>query len=78
MAIARALASHADVILADEPTGNLDSKSGEGVMGLIERLAGEAHTIVLITHSEKVARRAQRCVYVHDGRLYASMEEVLA
>ena len=76
VAIARALASNAQVILADEPTGNLDSRSGNDVMRLIEELSCQGHTVVLITHSAEVAKRAQRVVYVHDGKLYASLEEV--
>jgi putative ABC transport system ATP-binding protein len=75
VAIARALASNAKVILADEPTGNLDSKSGTDIMRLIQRLSQEQNTIVLITHNDEVARQAQRTVYVRDGRLYNSIEE---
>lgn len=75
VAIARALASNARVILADEPTGNLDSKSGNDIMRLICNLSEQKHTIVLITHNEEVAQIAQRTVYVKDGRLYNSLEE---
>lgn len=75
VAIARALASNARVILADEPTGNLDSKSGNDILRLIHKLSDQEHTIVLITHNDEVARQAQRTVYVRDGRLYNSMEE---
>jgi len=75
VAIARALASNARVILADEPTGNLDSKSGNDIMRLICNLSEQKHTIVLITHNEEVAQIAQRMVYVKDGRLYNSLEE---
>lgn len=75
VAIARALASNARVILADEPTGNLDSKSGDEIMRLIGRLAEENHTIVMITHNVDIAKLAQRTVYVRDGRLYHTMEE---
>ena len=76
VAIARALASNARVILADEPTGNLDSKSGEDVMNLICGLSEQDYTVVLITHNPDVAAMAQRIVYVHDGHLYTSKEEV--
>ena len=76
VAIARALASGAQVILADEPTGNLDSRSGTEIMRLICDLAGRDHTIVLITHNQEVANMAGRTVYVHDGRLYETREEV--
>ena len=75
VAIARALASNAKVILADEPTGNLDSKSGNDIMKLMQKLAEDKHTIVLITHNNDVARMAQRTVYVRDGRLYNSWKE---
>ena len=75
VAIARALASNSRVILADEPTGNLDSKSGNDIMRLIARLSGEGYTIVLITHNQEIARQAQRTVFVRDGRLYHTLEE---
>lgn len=76
VAIARALASGAQVILADEPTGNLDSRSGTEIMRLICDLAERDHTIVLITHNQEVADMAGRTAYVHDGRLYETREEV--
>ena len=76
VSIARALASGAQVILADEPTGNLDSRSGTEIMRLICDLAERDHTIVLITHNQEVADMAGRTVYVHDGRLYETREEV--
>ena len=73
--IARALVNEPPVIFADEPTGNLDSKSGTDIMRLIHSLAEEGHTIVLITHNDEIARQAQRTVYVRDGKLYHSWEE---
>ncbi|MEN6417354.1 MAG: ABC transporter ATP-binding protein [Clostridiaceae bacterium] len=78
VAIARALASNARVILADEPTGNLDSKSGSDIMRLICELSSQQHTIVLITHNKDVAKLAQRTVFVSDGRLFGSLEEASA
>jgi len=78
VAIARALASNARVILADEPTGNLDSKSGNDIMRLICELSAQQHTIVLITHNKDVAKMAQRTVFVSDGRLYDTFEEASA
>lgn len=69
VAIARALAGDPPVLLADEPTGNLDSKSGSDVMGLIHDLSKEGKTIVLITHDIDVAHEAQRIVTIKDGLL---------
>ena len=67
VAIARALVTDPSLILADEPTGNLDSATGEEIMRLFETLHGEGRTLVLITHNEEIAERAQRCVRIRDG-----------
>ena len=69
VAIARVLASEPAIILADEPTGNLDSASGTEIMDIIKGLWEDGHTIVLITHDINVANQAERKVYVHDGIL---------
>lgn len=69
VAIARALAGDPPVLLADEPTGNLDSKSGSDVMSLIHELSNEGKTIVLITHDIDIANEAQRIVTIKDGLL---------
>lgn len=69
VAIARALAGDPPVLLADEPTGNLDSKSGSDVMNLIRQLSEEGKTIVLITHDNDVAKEAQRTITIKDGLL---------
>ena len=69
VAIARVLAAEPSIILADEPTGNLDSVSGREIMDIIKGLWQSGHTIVLITHDINVANQAERKVYVHDGRL---------
>ena len=69
VAIARVLASEPSIILADEPTGNLDSASGKEIMDIIRKLWQEGNTIVLITHDINVANQAERKVYVHDGKL---------
>ncbi|MBQ8515411.1 MAG: ABC transporter ATP-binding protein [Ruminococcus sp.] len=69
VAIARVLAAQPSIILADEPTGNLDSVSGKEVMDIIRELWKNGNTIVLITHDNNVAKQAQRSVYVHDGIL---------
>lgn len=69
VAIARALMNDPPVILADEPTGALDSKSGQEVMALLHQLHQEGHTIILITHDEKIAANAQRTIRIMDGRI---------
>ncbi len=68
VAIARALVSKPHLILADEPTGNLDRKTGDEIMALFDELHSEGNTIVLITHDNKVANRAQRVIYMVDGK----------
>ncbi len=67
VAIARALINQPDLLLADEPTGNLDSRTSEEVLKIFEELNGEGVTIVLVTHDETVARHAERVVRIHDG-----------
>lgn len=69
VAISRALMNDPPIILADEPTGALDSKSGEEVMTLLKTLHGEGRTIILITHDEHVARNAERIIRIQDGRI---------
>jgi putative ABC transport system ATP-binding protein len=67
VAIARALVNRPAIILADEPTGNLDSTSGQGIVGLFEEMHSSGQTIVMITHDKAVARFATRVVQIHDG-----------
>jgi putative ABC transport system ATP-binding protein len=67
VAIARALAGDPSVLLGDEPTGNLDSKSGAEVMGIIEKLNAKGKTIILITHDNEVAEQAEKRIIIRDG-----------
>ncbi len=69
VAIARSLVNNPPVILADEPTGALDSQSGREVMDLLRKLHGEGRTIILITHDEKVAQNANRIISIRDGKI---------
>ncbi len=69
VAIARALANHPDLLLADEPTGNLDSKAGGEIIELLEELHREGRTIVVVTHDDGIAGRAQRVLRMLDGEI---------
>jgi len=69
VAIARALVNNPSIVLADEPTGNLDSKTGEEIMGLIDELHDRGNTIILVTHENFLADRAARVVKLHDGNV---------
>jgi putative ABC transport system ATP-binding protein len=69
VAIARALVNNPSILLADEPTGNLDSKTGEEIMGLFNRLHQGGNTIVLVTHEPDIAARADRVIHVRDGQV---------
>ena len=73
-AIARAIAVKPSLILADEPTGNLDKKTGREILEIFNELHGAGNTIVLITHDPKVARCAQRVIRIEDGHLYENQE----
>ena len=75
VAIARALVNSPSIVLADEPTGNLDSRTGEEIMGLFANLHGQGNTIILVTHENDIARHAHRIIHIRDGRI-ASDEAV--
>ncbi|MBE5955476.1 MAG: ABC transporter ATP-binding protein [Lachnospiraceae bacterium] len=69
VAIARAIINHPKILLADEPTGSLDSKSGLAIMELFRQLNEEGMTVIMITHNEKVARQAKRIIHLFDGEI---------
>lgn len=69
VAIARALVNHPSIILADEPTGNLDSTTGEEIMALFDSLHQSGNTIVLVTHEHDIAAHAHRVIHIRDGRV---------
>ncbi|MBR5225419.1 MAG: ABC transporter ATP-binding protein [Clostridia bacterium] len=75
VAIARALAGNPSLILADEPTGNLDSKTGAEVMALFHELHEAGNTIVLITHDAKIAAQTPRAIHIHDGKVLEPANE---
>jgi len=78
VAIARSLVNNPKVLMADEPTGNLDSQSGKSVMEIIDSLHKQGHTIIVITHETPAARYAQRIIRVQDGIITADEEGMVA
>ncbi len=69
MAIARAIAQAPPIILADEPTGNLDSGSSKEIMGILKSLHEEGRTVILITHDNEIAKQAKRVIKIIDGQI---------
>ena len=75
VAIARALVNNPSILLADEPTGNLDSKTGEEIMAVFSRLHGGGNTIILVTHEADIAAHAHRVIYVRDGQVEKDVKQ---
>lgn len=73
VAIARALVSNPMILLADEPTGNLDTKTSEGILELFDELHRQGQTIIVVTHEQTVARHAKRIIQMRDGRIYSDL-----
>src|SRR5262249_39587291 len=69
VAIARALVNNPSILLADEPTGNLDSQTGEEIMALFKRLHEQGNTIIVVTHEHDIAEHAQRVIGIKDGKV---------
>jgi putative ABC transport system ATP-binding protein len=69
VAVARALVNSPSIVLADEPTGNLDTKTGDEIMALFARLHSQGNTIILVTHEHDIARRSNRIIHVRDGKV---------
>ncbi|TSC93332.1 MAG: putative ABC transport system ATP-binding protein [Candidatus Berkelbacteria bacterium Licking1014_7] len=69
VAIARALSNNPDIILADEPTGNLDSKTGEQILRILQSLNKQGKTLIVVTHNQSIAKQAQRIIEIKDGRI---------
>ena len=78
VAVARALVGQPSILLADEPTGNLDSKNGEAVMDLLKELHMSGATICMVTHDARYARHAARSIHLFDGRVVAEPIETAA
>ena len=75
VAVARALAGNPSILLADEPTGNLDSRNGEAVMDLLKELHQAGATICMVTHDPRFARHAERTIHLFDGRIVEEQME---
>jgi putative ABC transport system ATP-binding protein len=69
VAIARALVNNPSILLADEPTGNLDSKTGNEIMGVFDKLHEAGNTIIVVTHEAEIAAYAHRTIHIRDGQV---------
>jgi putative ABC transport system ATP-binding protein len=69
VAIARALVNEPSLLLADEPTGNLDSKTGNEILNLFQKIHSQGNTIIVVTHDPDIAQQAQRIIYIRDGKI---------
>ena len=78
VAIARALVNNPSILLADEPTGNLDSKTGNEIMGLFDRLHAAGNTIILVTHEADIAAYARRAIHLRDGQVERDVQQTRA
>jgi len=76
VALARALVNHPSIILADEPTGNLDSKTSEDILKLFDEIQQHGNTIIIVTHEEEIARHAHRIIRLRDGKIEADTNNV--
>jgi putative ABC transport system ATP-binding protein len=76
VAIARALVNSPSIVLADEPTGNLDSKTGDEIMTLFETLHSQGNTIIVVTHENDVAQHARRIIHIRDGKVFSDQAVV--
>src|SRR5687768_4211513 len=78
VAIARALVNSPSMIFADEPTGNLDSNTGEAILNLFRKLSSEGRTIMLVTHDPEIAAVTPRCIEIRDGKIAVKVDPKLA
>ena len=76
VAIARALVNSPSIVLADEPTGNLDSKTGDEIMSLFETLHAQGNTIIVVTHENDIAQHAHRIIHIRDGKVFSDQAVV--
>ena len=73
VAIARAVVNHPSLIFADEPTGNLDSKSGQQIMDILQKLNDQGHTVILVTHEQYTSEMAKRIIHIKDGKIVSDL-----